>query len=766
MARPGKDEGLKYALRFTGAVVLVMAITLMLVLYVFPQRYVFESGFRESGFNLPDPVSPFELDPVQLVTARPLPEPRPVPPAPEPGPGEALWRDVLALIARDRYDDAAERLRAHLADFPDDRAVRRELSIVLLRAERPEEAVAELRRLLRGEEDIDRRLQLARTLRDLGRTDEAAAEFAVVAEARPEEPRYWLDWARTWAWAGRYPRAVEILAEGLERHPSFVSLRVEMARARFAMDDPAAAARQLAGLSDDALAEADGLALREAVAAALTVPEAPAPPPPTLFEQAVEARENDEFGRAGELFRQALEERPADAEIWEALADLREYETEDFEGARAALLEVERIREADQVPPPTALELRIARLESWLGMSDDARTRLQVLLSGPDLDRSDEAAARAILGDLARWEGDRPTAADQYALALEVDASNPRALDGIAALDEAVERAVRTEEQPGLSSLNYLGADSDDFLRLDVGGQWVRAHDDWVFGGGAGRRVVDGLGLTGGPGDARQGLFTDLEATRWWRYGTLRTGVELGLQNVADELDYSAALSVGYRGADGLRADLRYEHGPAYLETATLQSLTAGVVQDVLRVNLSTPLADGWALATDAGVSWVRADLDTIPDARHDSSVRLELAATLARRLTGSLSLGVSSEVLGYTDPGPVVTDGLGIDRRLYWDPRLWVSVQPFARLEHQLSGAWSMSGRLGVGGAFVDERSGQGREIVPQLSAGLGLRRDAGRYGVSLDLFTSQGRLDGYRLYGARLAITARDLPVPGGPR
>src|SRR6056297_294260 len=160
MARPGKDEGLKYALRFTGAVVLVMAITLMLVLYVFPQRYVFESGFRESGFNLPDPVSPFELDPVQLVTARPLPEPRPVPPAPEPGPGEALWRDVLALIARDRYDDAAERLRAHLADFPDDRAVRRELSIVLLRAERPEEAVAELRRLLRGEEDIDRRLQL------------------------------------------------------------------------------------------------------------------------------------------------------------------------------------------------------------------------------------------------------------------------------------------------------------------------------------------------------------------------------------------------------------------------------------------------------------------------------------------------------------------------------------------------------------------------------------------------------------------------------
>ncbi|HKK94586.1 MAG TPA: tetratricopeptide repeat protein, partial [Longimicrobiales bacterium] len=635
MARSPRDGGSRYALRFAGAIVFVMAVTLLLVFYVFPERYVLDSGFRESGQNLPDPVSPFDLDPVRQVTARPLPVPRPEPedPEPEPGPGELLWRDVLPLIGQKRYDAAAARLRTYLADYPGDRTARSELAVVLLRADRPDEAVAELRRLVQGSDDVERRLQLARTLRELGRTEDAAAEFRVVIGSRPEEPAYWLDLARTYAWAERYREAADVLASALERHPNAVPLRVEMARTRFAMDDLAAASRQLAGISDESLAEADGLALRDAVVAAMTVPEPPPPPPPTLFERAVQAREDDEFVRSGELFRQALDDQPDDAEIWEALANLREYELEDFEGARSALLEVERIREADTSRAQTALELRIARLESWLGRNADARARLSALLSGAAVDPMDRATAHATLGDIARWEGDRPTSADQYALALAADASNEQALDGIEALHVAVDRTIRAEERPGISSLNYLAADTDDFLRVDVGGQWVRVRDDWAFGGAAGRRLVDGLGLLGDPADARQGFFADVEAARWWRYGTLRTSVELGLQDVADEFDYSVALAVGHRGADGNRTDLRYEHGPAYLTTATLQSLVAGVVQDVVRVTLSRSLGEAWHIAADASVSSLRADLDTITGARNERTIRLDLATTLSRRL-------------------------------------------------------------------------------------------------------------------------------------
>jgi len=48
MARSPRDGGSRYALRFAGAIVFVMAVTLLLVFYVFPERYVLDSGFRES----------------------------------------------------------------------------------------------------------------------------------------------------------------------------------------------------------------------------------------------------------------------------------------------------------------------------------------------------------------------------------------------------------------------------------------------------------------------------------------------------------------------------------------------------------------------------------------------------------------------------------------------------------------------------------------------------------------------------------------------
>ena len=51
--------GSRYYLGFGVTALLLVSCTLVLVLVVLPQRYVFGSGFRESGLSFPDPGVPF-----------------------------------------------------------------------------------------------------------------------------------------------------------------------------------------------------------------------------------------------------------------------------------------------------------------------------------------------------------------------------------------------------------------------------------------------------------------------------------------------------------------------------------------------------------------------------------------------------------------------------------------------------------------------------------------------------------------------------------
>jgi len=54
-----KARDLRYLLRFGGTAFLLISGTLVLVLFVLPQRYVLSSGFRESGISFPTPETPF-----------------------------------------------------------------------------------------------------------------------------------------------------------------------------------------------------------------------------------------------------------------------------------------------------------------------------------------------------------------------------------------------------------------------------------------------------------------------------------------------------------------------------------------------------------------------------------------------------------------------------------------------------------------------------------------------------------------------------------
>lgn len=775
MAQTADRDGTpRYFLKFGVTAFILISATLVLVLFVLPQRYVLSSGFRESGMRFPPPSTPFAPLPVVPVAARPLPQP---PPEIPPGPAELFWAEVTPGLQAGNYRAVLPVFERYLREHPDDLDVRHEYAITLLAAGRPGDAIPVLREVLATRDDPDDRLLLARTLRELGRTAEASIEYGRLLEANPDATALALEWAQAHAWAREYERAVRILLEALERDPSSVPLRVELARDYFAMGRLQDASDALVGIDDDALAQADGLVLRNDIQAALFVPT-PEIPPPTLAEQAASARVAGDFERSKELFEQALQESPEDASIWQAYADLLEYELSDFEGARPALLEVERLSE----PPSPNLEYRLAQIEIWTNRNDEARERLLTLLASlesgvqppaPAAGGADQpepvtvADVRALLGDLNRWDGDRIGAASEYQAALDTDPSNARALDGLAALQADVTRQTVELEQPRVGAAASSLADTDDFYQVDAGGEWVSLDGPWIWGGSGGNRWLGGLDLDGSIVD-RQGIYVDLESARWWRWGTIRTGIDFGAQRVRSTWDYSFGGSLGLRERSGATAELRYRHGPAYPLTSTLQSALADVVQDRFTLTRMQPLAERWSLAAALDAAWLQAASDSVASGTQGGTARLQAALSIGRALSRSVTLGLSARALAFTSAAPRAALPGGGTLPLFWDPTSAFSLGPYAQLSRDLSASWKLTGRLTPGLAFIDERrsSRSGYQLVPDVSAEAGVRREGGRFWASLDFFYSQGRFSGYQTYGARLTLSARDWSALGGSR
>ena len=755
----------RYYLRFGLTAFLLISGTLVLVLYVFPKRYVLSAGQADSGISFPTPSTPFV--PVEVVQMAALLLPT-RPPDILPGPAELFWDEVIPHLESQRYSQAIPLFERYLVDRPADRDVRREYAITLLSAGRAEEAVEVLGRMLETEDDPDRRLLLARTLRDLGRVDEASTHYAVLVEGRPQDPALALEWAQALAWAEDYEGAASVLTAGLSRLPDSVPLRVELARVFYAFGRLEDASAILADIDDPTLESAGALTLKTDIMAALAVPEVPEeePPPPSLLEQAVGARVDGDFVRATALFEEAIRDSPESVETWQAYADLLQYELDDLEGARDALLQVERLGE-----PDFDLQYRLAQLEIWAEQYADARVRLLALLDdlergGAGLGAREEtgpteippvtrADVQAALGDLDRWDGKRISAARRYQLALDTDAANLRALDGLEALRAEVARMLIEVEEPRVGGSAYSLADTDEFSRVDLAGEWVGVQGDWVWGGRTGNRWLEGLDLTGVAAD-RQGLYAELESARWWRWATVRTELRFGAQKVRASWDYSLGASVRHRGG-GTATELRYDHGPAYPLTGTLQSVLAGVSQDRFTLSHTRPLDDRWNLSAIGDAAWLRpsgAEMD-------EGTVRLQAAMSVGRSMTETFTLGLSARALGYTRAAPVVTPTPPIPSALplFWDPRAVVSAGPYAQLNRELSALWTVTGRIEPGFALIDERRSDGSQLIPHLSAEAGLRHRGARFWTTLGIFYYQGQFDGYRTYGIRLSFSARDL-------
>jgi hypothetical protein len=203
----------------------------------------------------------------------------------------------------------------------------------------------------------------------------------------------------------------------------------------------------------------------------------------------------------------------------------------------------------------------------------------------------------------------------------------------------------------------------------------------------------------------------------------------------------------------GFRTDLRFDHGPAYPLTVTLQSVFARVAYDRLTANLSRNLGKSsrLALSVDAARLDSEGPEGTPVDAEN---FRIEGAVSFGRVLVPSLVLGANARGVAYTDEAPELGGP-----RLYWDPRTVVSGGLFAQWEKSLGDGWQLRGRINPSMAFIHERRRPGFEWVPHVSAEAGIAKVSGRFRISLDWFYYQGRFKGYRASGLQLSIAARDL-------
>ena len=196
--------------------------------------------------------------------------------------------------------------------------------------------------------------------------------------------------------------------------------------------------------------------------------------------------------------------------------------------------------------------------------------------------------------------------------------------------------------------------------------------------------------------------------------------------------------------------------GPAYPLTATLQSAIAGYEQDRVTASVTHPLNRNWTLSGELGAAHLRAtELEGT-----DATTRLSAGASLGRRMSRELLLGLDVRGLGFTQAAPVLGG-----RPLFWDPAGMVSVGPFARWERGLGGPWSLRSRLGGGVALLNERRTDGWTTSPQLNGELGLGFDGPSIRSSLDLFYLQGQFEGWRAWGLRFQLSTPAFgPGTGG--
>jgi len=712
----------------------LLAVTMALVLIVLPSRYALVADLRESGFSFPTSIDAVGF---RMPEREPLIEPPPPPPVPqevEPGPAEAMWLEVDSLLAARRYDAAIARMEAYLEEFPDDRSVERARAHTLAAADRPAAARAAFEQLVREVGDPSDRLALARLLRDAGEVEPAIRHYRSLIAARPDDPDLRHELALLYMWSGRNAEAAEELRQLVAAAPEVGRYRLDLARALYWDGRLEEARAALAGLPAGAPEEANAAELDRELSRLLEPAPAPEAEPLTLAEQARAAAVAEDLDAARALYDRAVGEAPGDSALARERIDFLQYRVADF---AAAIVALEAYEERFGLDPDGSF--RLAQLYVWTDRPSDARPVLEALVR----DEPDRADAWGLLGDVYRYADERAEAREAYGRALELDADQPHAATGVAELDRLRTEAIAAHEPIGYGPTVSLFTDSDDFVQLEVGAGAGWLGPEYAVDLTAGWHRLEGRDLLGGPADD-QGGFAVLEASRWWSEASIRTALRVGV----DQLDEAGTEplfggSVARFGRSGSSVALRYEHGPAYPLTSTLESAVAEVAADRVEVAASTPLGTDWSLSAVADLA--RLSGDGLTNSRWGG------AATLTRRLGPLLAADVGTRVVGFAEPAP--TPG----RRLYWDPELFWSNTAGLSIGTRPASGFGYRLRLSAGAAWADERDAIEAAWIPQYAAEAGLTWRSERTLLDFDTFYRSGREDEYNSFGAELTLRIR---------
>lgn len=710
---------------------LLLAVTALLVIVVLPSRYALVAELRESGISFPtsaDAVAFAMAERDTLITPPPPPVER------EPGPSERIWTVVDSLVAAGDLGGAIARMEDYLEAHPGDLSIRRERARALANAGPPAAARAAFEDLVRRTDAPADRLALARLLRDGGDVDAAIALYRRLIDAQPRDLELRHELARLYMWAQRYGPAEAELRSLVAHAPNAGRYRLDLARVLYWDDRPAEARTLLADFPIDDPHAREATALDRELARLLAPPPEPEPPPPTLAERARRATVDGDYAAAAELFRRAVEAAPGDSALALEYVDFLQYRLEDPDAAIAALHAHDERFGLDANG-----RYRLAQLYMWTDREAEARRMLEALVR----DRPDRADAWSLLGDARRYADEPSPARDAYGRALALDGSDERAIAGLAELDRRRSETIARREPIGTGPRISLFTDSDDFLQLDVGGGAGWTTGSLTFDATAGYRRLEGIDPGGLPADDRGG-FAALEAARWWSEASLRTAIRLGV----DHLDGAGTepligLSVSRFGRSGSSLALRYDHGPAYLHTYTLESALNEVAADRVEVAAFSPLGTEWSVSVAGELLRLAAD-----DA---SNTRLSGGLTLARRLDSWLTADIGTRVLGFTDAAPAP------GRRLYWDPNLFWSNTVGLAAAHRPERGLGYRVRLSGGAAWANERDALESGWIPQLGVEAGMSWLSESARVDLTTFYRRGREDEYSSFGAELTLRIR---------
>ncbi len=718
-----------YWLRFSLILLSLGGITSAFVLVVLPRRFVLQAGLVESGVTFPTHEPPF--DP---------PQPRPVirPQSPvtletvELGPAESFWNDIVPLMDAGLYEATFPLFREYLSHYPEDTTAWQEYAVALIRSGRNDEAEQVYRMLLAGANDASIKRELARLMRDRGEFGESIAIYRDLAQAEPDDLDLLHELAQTLVWAEAYQLAIGEYRRLLDRAPDNHGYRVELAQALYWDDLPVQGYALLSDFPPDVPESTEAASLRAFLDSVI---HASMPPGLTTLEQARRAVANENSARAHALYRRALQTDHDNPDVWLEWVDFLQFHEEDLPAARAALRQLAQLRSLTWEE-----RYRRAQLDVWTGNDDEARLALQQLVvEDPTNDQ-----VWTLLGDLYFWQGSHIAAADAYQRALKLSPTNTEAAAGLEAVKQQTVALVAAREDPNAGPRFLYFEDSDDFSRIDltVEATILRSTTGAVVRGGF--RKLEGTGLSG-LRDSDAGPFLELEVVQWWRFGTVRTSLKAGVE----QLDAAgrvpvieARLEVPNAGGTALTA--LYSHGSAFSQTLTYESVEASLLSDYGELSAFRQLGDKWSVSGNGTVGSLHAT--------GTSNLRISAAASTRYQLSSVWSATLVSQLLTFADAAPTSPT-----RRLYWDPRMFWANGIQVELRTPLATRWEIYARVTPGIALDDERDTPGAEWVPQLGtvAGFGFQKQ--RVLIAGDLAYSRGREGGYSSFGATLMLAIR---------